>query len=45
MDVRRDLRSERPVAHRLSRLMAFVVLLLLAVLTGMLLPPSWILSH
>jgi hypothetical protein len=33
------------MAHRISRLTAFVMLFLLAVLTGMLVPSSWILSH
>ena len=45
MEVRRDWRSEPGMARRVSRVVAFVLLFLLAVLTGMLVPPSWVLSH
>jgi hypothetical protein len=33
------------LTHRILRLVALVMLFLLAMLTGMLLPPSWVVSH
>lgn len=45
MKRRRGRRGERTVARRVSRLVAFVMLFLLAVLTGMLVPPSWVVTR
>ncbi len=33
------------VAHRVLRMVALAMLFLLSLLTGMLMPPSWILNH
>ena len=37
--------GEDELARRILRLVSLVMLFLLAVMTGMLLPPSWVVSH
>jgi hypothetical protein len=38
-------RGRTDLTRRILRLVTLVVLFLLAVLTGMLVPPSWVVSH